>query len=88
MIHAYVIIVTYRLSVNAANTKMHKKRLRRAWKEQQRYKEEIRGLRNELYGLQMATKARIAAKRRLIRQQEQQIVEIRKQCKEEIAKLW
>jgi hypothetical protein len=74
--------------MNADNTKMHKKRLRRAWKEQQRYKEEIRGLRNELYGLQMAAKARIAAKRRHISHQEQQIVEIRKICKEEIAKLW
>lgn len=74
--------------MNASATRRYKKNLRRAWKEQTRYKEEIRGLRNELYGLKMAMKARVAAKRRLIREQENEIVELHRSCKAEIAKLW
>ena len=76
------------MSMSSAAIKDHKQRLRRAWQEQKRYKEEIRGLRNELYALQMAMKTRVAAKTRRIKHQENEIVELKAKCREEIAKLW
>jgi predicted nucleic acid-binding Zn-ribbon protein len=74
--------------MSASSARTHKQHLRRAWKEQKRYKEEIRGLRNELYGLKMAMKARVAAKRRRIKQQEDEILELQRTCKDEITQLW
>lgn len=50
-------------------------RLKSAWKEQDKYKEEIRSLRNELYSLRMCMKMRVAAKQRQTVMKENEIAE-------------
>jgi hypothetical protein len=67
-----------------AAEKMHVARLRSAWKEQDRYKEEIRSLRNELYSLRMCMKMRVAAKQRQTIMKENEIAEENAQCENQI----
>jgi hypothetical protein len=67
-----------------ASEKLHMMRLKSAWKEQDKYKEEIRSLRNELYSLRMCMKMRVAAKQRQTVMKENEIAENLAQYKSHI----
>jgi len=67
-----------------ATEKLHTLRLKSAWKEQDKYKEEIRSLRNELYSLRMCMKMRVAAKQRQTVMRENEIAESRAECENQI----
>ncbi|XP_059480158.1 dynein regulatory complex protein 10-like [Neocloeon triangulifer] len=77
-------VCNFRLAMTDATEKVHTMRLRRAWTEQDKYKEEIRGLRNELHSLRMCMKMRVAAKQRQTEKKEQEIAETRAECERQI----
>jgi hypothetical protein len=76
--------VKCRLAMTDASEKLHMMRLKSAWKEQDKYKEEIRSLRNELYSLRMCMKMRVAAKQRQTVMKENEIAENLAQYKSQI----
>ncbi|CAB3386363.1 Hypothetical predicted protein [Cloeon dipterum] len=76
---------TIRLALTDEAEKVHTSRLLRAWKERDRYREEIRGLRNELHSLRMCMKMRVAAKQRQTQRKQADIAETTAEGKRQIA---